>query len=192
MARGVRAGRGAWGLTLAVVVVSSLHAQTCLPGTLRVVVKDSQEALIFNVEVQLDAGRQKLGPEITGSQGTADFTNVPCGTWVATGSKAGFDNNSATIEIHSGAAAEVTIILSPQMVRSSVNVEEKASSIEQSSSVRTEIHPEGVKTLPTNPATVRETLPLVPGVQRAANGELILDGTGEQRSSLVVNQSDQT
>src|SRR5205085_479310 len=49
-----------------------------------------------------------------------------------------------------------------------------------------------VKTLPTNPATVSDALPLVPGVVRAPNGELIIDGSGEQRSSLVVNQSDVT
>ena len=41
------------------------------------------------------------------------------------------------------------------------------------------------------PATFR-TLPLVPGVVRSADGELKIDGTGEQRSALVVNQTDVT
>ena len=192
MSWGVRPARGVWGLALAAIAVPALNAQTCAPGTLRVVVKDSQEAVIFNVEVQLASGGQKLGPEITGSQGTVDFANVPCGTWTASGSKTGFDDNSASVQIHSAEAAEVTVVLSPGIVRSSVNVEEKVSPVEQSSAVRTEVHPQEVKTLPTNPATVRETLPLVPGVQRAPDGQLILDGSGEQRSSLVVNQSDQT
>ena len=35
-------------------------------------------------------------------------------------------------------------------------------------------------------------LPLVPGVVRSPDGELKLDGSGEQRSSLVVNESDVT
>lgn len=65
-------------------------------------------------------------------------------------------------------------------------------SVEQSSSQNYELHPAEVKTLPTNPATVSDVLPLVPGVVRTPGGELKLDGSGEQRSSLVVNQSDVT
>ena len=37
-----------------------------------------------------------------------------------------------------------------------------------------------------------DTLPLVPGVVRTPQGELLLDGAGEQRSAFVVNQSDAT
>lgn len=189
-------GAGLFLNRIALIVVfvgaASLRAQTCLPGTLRVQVKDSQEAPVFDVQLQLTSGNSKLGPQVTGSQGASDFANVPCGTWTATASKPGFDNNNATVQIQSAAPAEVTIVLNPQIVRSSVNVEEKVPPVEQSSSVQTEVHPTEVKTLPTNPATVGETLPLVPGVVRSPDGQLILDGSGEQRSSLVVNQSDQT
>ncbi len=87
---------------------------------------------------------------------------------------------------------EVTIVLSPQILRSSVSVEEKAPPVAQTANVQTEVHPSEVRTLPTNPATVGETLPLVPGIVRSPEGGLIIDGSGEQRSSLVVNQSDQT
>jgi hypothetical protein len=169
-----------------------LLSQTCRPGTLRVFVKDSQEAPVFDAQIVLTSGETQLPPQNTGTEGTADFKNVPCETWIAKASKIGFDENSGTVQIASARAAELTIVLSPQIVRSSVNVEEKISAIEQGSSVQTEVHPEQVKTLPTNPATVSETLPLVPGVVRSPNGQLILDGTGEQRSTLVVNQSDQT
>ena len=169
-----------------------LMAQTCLPGTLRVYVKDSQEAPVFDVQVQVASGAQKLGFAITGSQGIADFSNVPCGLWTATAAKTGFEEHTGDIQVQSAAAAELTIVLSPQIVHSSVNVEEKAPPVEQTASVQTEVHPSDVRTLPTNPATVGETLPLVPGIVRSPDGQLILDGSGEQRSSLVVNQSDQT
>ena len=62
----------------------------------------------------------------------------------------------------------------------------------QSASQNYELHPAEVKTLPANPATVDDTLPLVPGIVRSPTGELKLDGSGEERSSLVVNQSDVT
>ncbi len=173
-------------------LAASLHAQTCLPGTLRVRVKDSQEAPVFDVQVQIASGDKTLASQLTSAQGIADFVNVPCGVWKATASKVGFDIGSANAQISSAGTAEATVVLSPQIVRSSVTVEEKAPLVEQRSSVETEVHPEQVKTLPTNPATVAETLPLVPGVVRAPDGQLILDGSGEQRSSLVINQSDQT
>jgi hypothetical protein len=170
----------------------TVHAQTCAPGTLRVVVKDSQEAPVFEVSVVITSANQALGPVVTRTQGLADFTAVPCGAWTVTASKAGFADSTGTLDIQSGGAPELTLVLNPQIVRSSVNVEETAPPVEQSSSVQTEVHPSEVRTLPTNPATVGETLPLVPGVIRSPQGELILDGAGEQRSSLVVNQSDQT
>ncbi len=169
-----------------------LEAQGCLPGTLRVVVKDSQEAPIFDVQVQISSADKKLGPEVTHAEGVADFANVPCGTWTVSATKSGFEDATGTAQIESAISREITLVMNPQIVRSSVNVEEKAPPVAQNSSVQTEVHPSEVRTLPTNPATVGETLPLVPGVVRNAQGELIIDGSGEQRSSLVVNQSDQT
>lgn len=147
---------------------------------------------MFDVAVQLASGQNALGPQMTGSEGMSDFANVACGAWTATASKAGFDDSSANVLVESAASAEVTIVLNPSIVRSSINVEEKAPPVQQASSVQNEVHPSQVTTLPTNPATVGETLPLVPGVVRSPDGQLILDGSGEQRSSLVVNQSDQT
>lgn len=185
--------RGQALLVLAAFALSAvLHAQTCLPGSVRVQVKDSQEAPIFDVQVDLSSGQHKIGPQLTGTEGITDFAGVACGTWSVTGIKAGFDPNTATVQVKSAGSTEVTLVLSPQILRSSVNVEEKAPPVAQNSNVQTEVHPSEVNTLPTNPATVGQTLPLVPGVIRGPEGQLILDGSGEQRSSLVVNQSDQT
>ena len=124
--------------------------------------------------------------------GISDFENVPCGSWTVRANKEGFEERSATVQIASAANAEVTLTLDPKLLRSSVEVKAAAPAIEQSASENTELHPSEVKTLPANPATVTETLPLVPGVVRSPQGELIIDGTGEQRSALVVNQSDVT
>jgi hypothetical protein len=177
---------------LAACFATGIGAQNCAPGTLRVYVKDSQEAPIFDVSVQITSGSSTIAPVVTLAEGVADFKSVSCGTWTATATKSGFTESTGTVDIQSAGAAELTLVLNPQIVRSSVNVEETASPVEQNSSVQTEVHPTDVRTLPTNPATVTETLPLVPGVVRSPQGELILDGAGEQRSSLVVNQSDQT
>src|SRR5262249_58312005 len=48
------------------------------------------------------------------------------------------------------------------------------------------------KNLPWRPATVSDTLPLVPGVIRSPQGEIKISGSGENRSAFVVNSADVT
>ncbi|MDQ6708447.1 MAG: TonB-dependent receptor, partial [Acidobacteriota bacterium] len=107
-------------------------------------------------------------------------------------SKAGFEDSSTTVQIGREPFVELVITLNPQIKRTSIDVADTPPPVEQSSSQNYELHPAEVKNLPSNPATVGDALPLVPGVTRAQNGELRIDGMGEQRSSLVVNQSDVT
>ena len=44
-----------------------------------------------------------------------------------------------------------------------------------------------VKDLPDRPFTVTDALPLTPGILRLPSGELMLSGSGEHRSALLVN-----
>ena len=48
------------------------------------------------------------------------------------------------------------------------------------------------KELPSRPATVRDALPLTPGITRSPEGTLNISGNGEQRSALIVNSADVT
>lgn len=169
-----------------------VNGQTCKPAGVRVVVKDSQEAPIFDAQVRLGSDTQEIGARKTPAMGVADFENVPCGIWTVRATKEGFDESNALVEIAKQPVAQVTLILKPRVKHSSMNVVEDAPRVEQSSSVNYELHPAEVKPLPTNPATVTDTLPLVPGVVRSPDGQLKIDGSGEERSSLVVNQSDVT
>jgi hypothetical protein len=181
--------------TIATIVVFtsiSLAAQTCAPGELRVFVLDSQQGPVFDAQARIGPDNAPIDERLTGSQGVADFKNVPCGSVNVTASKEGFQPAVKAVQIASGSNVEITLILNPKMQRDSVDVTEAAPPVEISSSVSDELHPAEVKTLPTNPATVSDTLPLVPGVVRTPDGELKIDGTGEQRSGLVVNQTDVT
>jgi hypothetical protein len=170
-----------------------LAGQICQPGELRVLVKDSQEAAIYNAQVQLGPDSAAIARSTTETTGIVDFENVPCGAWAVHASKEGFQPASATAEVTGGEAVEVTFKLEPQISRTSVDVSDTAAPlVEQSASANNQLHPAEVRNLPGNPATVIDTLPLVPGVVRSTKGELKIDGTGEERSSLVVNQSDVT
>jgi len=167
-------------------------AQACDSGQIQVLVKDSQETPIFNAQVRLVSGSKEIGAKTTQAVGTADFSNVPCGSVTVYASKPGFDERSTEVQMTTVLSAQVSITLEPQVQHSTVEVKETAPTVEQSASENNELHPVDLKPLPGNPPTVRETLPLVPGVVRSPSGELIIDGSGEQRSSLVVNQSDVT
>ena len=155
--------------------------------------KDSQEAAIYAAKVRVGSDALEIATRTTPATGDAYFERVPCGSWIVKAAKDGFEDRSAAVEVKDGSVLNITLTMEPQTKRSSVDVNEtSAPPVEQSSSQNYELHPAEVKNLPSNPATVSDVLPLVPGVVRAPNGELKLDGSGEQRSSLVVNESDVT
>jgi hypothetical protein len=166
--------------------------QTCEPGELRVFVVDSESGPVFDADVRIASGTQALGQSSTLSEGAADFANLPCGPLTVSAAKQGFDPASGEVSMTSAARGEITLTLRPQAQRTSVDVTATAAPIEQASSQSTEVRPAEVKILPTNPLTVAEILPLVPGIVKSPAGELTIGGSGEQRSAFVVNQSDVT
>ena len=183
-------------LTLAAILVfttcGGVLAQTCAPGELRVFVVDSQAGPIFDASVRIVSGQDTLGESSTLSLGVVDFPRLPCGPVNVLAAKDGFDPATRTIMVTNAGHLQVTLIMTPQAQRSSVDVTATAGAIEQTSSQSTEVRLNEVKILPTKPATVSEILPLVPGIVRSAEGELTIDGSGEHRSALVVNQTDVT
>ena len=179
-------------LTLLLVCFPGLRAQTCLPGEVRVVVIDSQESPVFNAQVSLSSDPTAPASRSTQTSGLADFQGLPCGAWSISVQAEGFEAAARKVEIASGANIEIRIILTPRIHTESIDVKETAPTVEQSSSQNYELKPAEVKKLPTNPSTVNDTLPLVPGVVRDQKGELKIDGSGQERSAMVVNQADIT
>ncbi|HYL78134.1 MAG TPA: TonB-dependent receptor, partial [Bryobacteraceae bacterium] len=178
--------------SLALAAVLGIGAQTCPPGELRVFVVDSQGSPVFGANVRVGPESALIAERLTESTGMVNFERVQCGSWTVSAAKDGFETAVKTAQITGGGVATVSLVLSPKMVRSSVDVVESAPPVEQAATNKTELHPTEVKTLPTNPATVTDTLPLVPGVVRSQDGELKIAGTSEQHSALVVNQTDVT
>jgi hypothetical protein len=180
---------------LALVFLFSLavNGQTCKPGELRVFVKDSQEAPVYDAQVRVGSDAVEVATQGTPAQGFAEFQNVPCGVWTVKATKAGFQESKTTAEIRGEGVVLVTLTLQPQINRTSIEVSDSTPvPVEQSSSRNNVLKPAEVKTLPSNPAAVTDILPLTPGVVRSPDGGLKIDGSGEERSSLVVNQSDVT
>ncbi len=181
-------------LSVAVLMMSclSLRAQICSPGEVRVIAIDSQESPISDAQVSLSSDPAPPVARSTQTSGLADFPDLACGIWNVSVQAEGFEVVSKKLEILSGANVEIRIVLTPKVHTESIEVKEKAPAVEQSSSQNYELKPAEVKKLPTNPATVNDTLPLVPGVVRDQSGEIKIDGTGQERSAMVVNQADIT
>jgi hypothetical protein len=186
-----------WQALLRIVLVATVclpaAGQTCAPGGVNVVVRDSQQSPVFDAMVRVAGENTEQAPRPTSAQGIAEFQQVPCGTWNVIASKTGFEDSRAIAVITGSGHVEVSLILNPGINRSSLDVTDAAPApVEQTASQDYKLKPAEVKILPNKPASVADALPLVPGIIRTPDGELKLDGSGEQRSSLVVNQSDVT
>ncbi|MDQ1472745.1 MAG: hypothetical protein QOJ99_4225, partial [Bryobacterales bacterium] len=136
-------------------------AQTCKPGELRVLVKDSQEAPVYDAQVRVGTGTIEVASEGTPAKGFAEFQNVPCGVWTVSAVKEGFEESRKTAEVRGEGVVEVSLTLQPQINRSTLEVTDSAPApVERSSSRNNVLKPEEVKSLPTNPGSVSDVLPL--------------------------------
>ncbi len=170
----------------------SLRAQNCRTGRLRIVAQDSSGTPVPGVEVKIASGAGEARKRSTDAQGAAEFENLVCGAWTINASAAGFHEvRGAAFQVTAAPTAEVDLVVTPLVVRESLDVHETAPALTESSSPPSQLHPAEVKNLPFRPVTVTDTLPLAPGVTRQ-DDEIKIAGTGEHRSAFVVNQVDVT
>lgn len=126
------------------------------------------------------------------TEGFAAFPRLACGEWDVTVTKEGFEAAVRPVVIESAADQSVTVELRPRRQSTSVNVTGAEPPLEQSAAQHNELRRTDVQNLPGNPAVITDFLPIEPGVVRTPDGEVRIDGAGQERSMLVVNQSDVT
>lgn len=166
---------------------------SCTPGDLRVIVLDSQESRVYGASVRVSSAKGAGDERSTQTVGSVDFPELPCGTWNIDVIKDGFEAEATRVAITGRPITEISVVITPKMQTTVLDVEESAGLVlEQSASSANKLEPREVKRLPANPATVGDALPLEPGVVRAPDGEIRIDGSGQERSALVVNQTDVT
>ena len=167
--------------------------QTCTTLKLRVLVHDPSGGPVSGAEVRIARDSSNAATRSTNEQGVAEFESLACGSWYVTAVKEGFHELRGTaFQITGGTNAELDLTLTSLVVHESVDVHDRAASVQQNSSQVQPLQPNDVKNLPARPVTVSDTLPLVPGVTRTLDGEIKIDGTGEHRSAFVVNSADVT
>jgi hypothetical protein len=164
-------------------------------SAIQMMVRDEVGKPVSNVEAHLKHNGVDVRVAVTNEQGEFVFAGLSTDEYELAISKPGFESvTQSVVTDPRGATAEIEFTLIPKLERTD-RVEVQASAraeVEQTSSIATNLNPQEVKSLPSRPATVADTLPLVPGVVRSSDGEIKIEGSGEHRSALVVNSTDVT
>jgi hypothetical protein len=137
---------------------------------------------------------EKAAPQVTDTDGVADFSNPPCGSTVVRVANEGFQELRKSVEIAGKTSIEISAVLAPQTVVENVEVraESPLTAESASSQMGGELRADDVQYLPYVPSTVADTLARLPGLMRDADGEINISGTGEHHGAFVVNRADVT
>jgi hypothetical protein len=164
-------------------------------SAIRITVHDQAGKPVSQAEAHLKRNGADVRVTLTSDKGEFVFHGIASGEYELTVSKEGFEPLAQSVSCDSTAKiTEIEFTMIPKIERlEKVEVQASATvETEQASSTETNLNPQEVKSLPYRPATVTDTLPLVPGVVRGSDGEIKIEGSGEQRSALVVNSTDVT
>jgi hypothetical protein len=124
------------------------------------------------------------------AEGAAHFAGLAAGEYSVAISHPGFATLTTPITIASGADARIDAILTRTARNDSLTVEAAVDvPVDQATSPASTLKRNELKNSADRPATVKDALPLAPGVIRLPNGDLRLSGGGEHRSTLLVNSA---
>lgn len=90
-------------------------------------------------------------------------------------------------EIAEGATFQLSLSKAPLEHQNVVVHGDAPEPLTEAVSIQTQIAVEPLKTTPLRPATLADALPLVPGVSQTPDGRVIIEGTDESHSVLLVN-----
>jgi len=152
-----------------------------LGADLRVVVRSHEGKPLPAARVEV-FGRAFYFAGVVGADGSLSIPTPAPGTYRVRVAAEGFYESTREME----PPAEIEFVLAPYT--------QQAERIE----VRAETDPAlsvpvaGVAATPQRPATLRDALPLIPGVTRTVEGKLVISDAAEHRSTMLVNSLDAT
>ena len=158
-------------------------------------VVDDKAQAVPQARIEIRAQGQLLATELTDAAGRATATLQEWPSLQLTVSKQGYLATSTVLEIKANTGpTEVEVVLAKaELSQQSVEVHGTASNpVAEESSSQATIAPAQAQETPGRPATLADTLPLVPGVVRASDGSVRIAGYGENHSALLVNSVDVT
>lgn len=173
-----------------------LGQQPQIRTQIRVTTQDETGKPVAGVAVQVKLKNEIFSTIISDEKGEASAANFPPGTYEITVSKEGFQSRTQSkVELSTGMEVDIKFVMIAQIsVKDEVNVTANTAGNppEQSSSTSLELQRVTMRELPTPTNSVKDVLPLLPGVVRSQQGEIKISGTGENRSAFIVNSADVT
>src|SRR5687768_12674655 len=162
---------------------AQIVAQPARSAVIRVTALDESDKPVPGALVEVKLKGSVVAATVTNEKGEAEFTRLAPGTYVVAISKESFEPlNQEDVGLTAGAPIEVRFTMIPKVQLKDVVVNVQAGAeagIEKGASPAAELKRTEVKNIPGNPATVKDALPLVPGVVRSTEGEIKISGTGE-------------
>jgi hypothetical protein len=159
---------------------------------LDVAVIDQSKLAVVGVRVEIRTGPTPPMAASTGAEGHVVFPDLKAGRYHISVAQPGFEKIERDVDVGAGADTALELTLVPTLERTKIDVTGEASPVEQGSVSATTVKAQTAKQLPNRPATVADTLPLVPGVVRDPGGGLHISESPENRSALIVNSADVT
>ena len=163
---------------------------------LRITTVDEAGQPVAGVAVLFKLKNEVLSTIITDEKGEAVAANFPPGTYEITVSKEGFQSRTQSkVDLNTGLEVAINFVMVAQIsVKDQVNVTASTSDNppEQTTSTSLDLSRVTLRELPMPTNSVKDALPLLPGVVRSQQGEIKISGTGENRSAFIVNSADVT
>lgn len=163
---------------------------------IRITTQDETGQPVAGVAVQVKLKNDILSTVISDEKGEALAANFPPGVYEISVSKEGFQpRTQSKVEVNSGMEVDIKFVMIARIsVKDEVNVTANTADNppEQTSSTPIELQRVTMRELPTATNSVKDALPLLPGVVRSQQGEIKISGTGENRSAFIVNSADVT
>lgn len=176
---------------LFVTVLSALgfaQAPAARNTPVTIVVIDDKNAPVPGATVETQLGAANATSNITAADGKANLA-IPAGNTISiTVSKPGYVTNQTSVTVLAAPQTIDVVLTAASLSKQEVNVTASADSptAEPSTGAQT-ISGTQANQAPGRPATLKDALPLIPGVTKAPDGSVQISGAGENHSALLVN-----
>ena len=189
-----------WLLLAAALVVFSGAVFASGPNDVKtfavaVTVIDEKSQPVPDTTVEVRVGDKSLSTSATDASGKVHLTLPAVGDYSLAISKQGYLNTETMLEIAADTPVQDmdVVMSSAALSQQSVTVTGEASNpVTETESSQKTLPLEQAKISSTRPATLTDTLPLIPGIVRAKDGSVRIAGFGEDHSALLVNSVDVT
>jgi Carboxypeptidase regulatory-like domain/TonB-dependent Receptor Plug Domain len=177
------------------VIGLSMSAFAAEPIRVSVAAVDEKGQPVALAEAQIKAGEKVIGKATTDTSGKAAIELERAGEYTLSVQKKGYLANETSIQLSAGQGPQqIDLVLShASLSEQKVEVQATASSpVAEASASTASLDMKQAAQSASKPATLSESLPLVPGVIRGPNGTVQIAGAGENHSALLVNSVDVT